>query len=75
MRKSPWLREILELDPERDAHRIVYLDTVYEFPFDTTRSLELALFRTFGVPTVSRLLDSTRRVRARARRSATTTPT
>jgi len=68
VRKSPWLREILTLDPERDAHRIVYLDTVYEFPFDTTRSLELALFRTFGSPAVSRLLDETGEFATRAQR-------
>ena len=58
MRVSPALREILELDPLRDAQRIVYLDLAYEFPFDTTRSLELALFRTFGSPAVSKLLVS-----------------
>ena len=56
MGPSPWLREILTLDPERDAQRIVHLDTVYEFPFDTTRSLEFALFRTFAVPSMSALL-------------------
>lgn len=39
--------------------RIVYLDTCFEFPWDTTRSLELALFRTFAVPSVAALLDST----------------
>ena len=59
LRTSPYLREILELDPERDAQRIAYLDTVYEFPFDTTRSLEFALFRTFGSPAISSLLDAT----------------
>jgi len=68
VRKSPWLREILTLDPERDAHRIVYRDTVYELPFDTTRSLELALFRTFGSPSVSRLLDETQEFATRAQR-------
>jgi hypothetical protein len=39
--------------------RIVYLDTCFEFPWDTTRSLELALFRTFAVPSVAAILDST----------------
>ncbi len=68
MRESPYLREILTLDPERDCQRIVYLDTVYEFPFDTTRSLEFALFRTFGSPSVSSLLDSTGEFAARAQR-------
>jgi hypothetical protein len=63
-----WLREILTLDPERDAQRIVRIDTVYEFPFDTTRSLEFALFRTFGSPAVSRLLDETQEFALRAQR-------
>ena len=68
MRASPWLREILTLDPERDAARIVHIDTVYEFPFDTTRSLEFALFRTFASPAVSRLLDETQEFALRAQR-------
>jgi len=59
MRGSPYLEEILLLDPFADHERIVYLDTCFEFPFDTTRSLELALFRTFAVPSIGRLLDST----------------
>ena len=67
-RESPYLREILTLDPERDCQRIVYLDTVYEFPFDTTRSLELALFRTFGSPSISSLLDATGEFAARAQK-------
>jgi hypothetical protein len=59
MGASRYLREIERLDPVADHQRIVYLDTCYEFPFDTTRSLELALFRTFAVPSVATLLDST----------------
>jgi hypothetical protein len=59
VRRSPYLEEILRLDPVADNERIVYLDTCYEFPFDTTRSLELALFRTFAVPSIGSLLDST----------------
>jgi hypothetical protein len=51
------LTEILTLDPERDHLRIVYLDTFFEFPFDTTRALEFALFRTFASPSISGLLD------------------
>jgi len=68
VRTSPWLREILTLDPERDAARIVHIDTVYEFPFDTTRSLEFALFRTFGSPAISGLLDQTQEFALRAQR-------
>jgi hypothetical protein len=36
------------------------LSSCYDFPFDTTRSLEFALFRTFAVPSISVLLDRTR---------------
>jgi hypothetical protein len=59
MRESRHLREIRRLDPIADHRRIVYLDTCFEFPWDTTRALELALFRTFAVPSVAALLDST----------------
>jgi hypothetical protein len=59
VRESPYLREIRQLDPLRDAERIVYLDACFEFPFDLTRSLELAFFRTFAVPTIAELLAST----------------
>jgi len=53
------LREIRGLDPVADHRRIVYLDVCFEFPWDTTRALELALFRTFAVPSIAALLDST----------------
>jgi ER-bound oxygenase mpaB/B'/Rubber oxygenase, catalytic domain len=59
VRESPHLREIRRLDPVADHSRIVYLDTCFEFPWDTTRSLELALFRTFAVPSVAAVLDAT----------------
>ena len=53
------LREIQKLDPEKDDQRIVFLSSRYDFPFDTTRALEFALFRTFCVPSISALLDRT----------------
>jgi hypothetical protein len=53
------LEEIRRLDPERDHQRIVFLSTCYEFPWDTTRSLELAPFRTYCSPGISALLDQT----------------
>src|SRR5579864_8602287 len=59
MPRSHVLDEILRLDPERDHQRIVFLSTRFDFAFDTTRALEFALFRTFCVPSVSALLDST----------------
>ena len=58
MRDSPYLQEIRGLDPVADHSRIVFLDTCFEFPWDTTRALELALFRTFAVPSVAEVLDA-----------------
>jgi hypothetical protein len=59
VRESRYLREIRRLDPVRDAERIVNLDACFEFPFDVTRSLELAFFRTFAMPSIAELLGST----------------
>jgi len=53
------LAEIQRLDPQRDHLRIVWLITFVEFPWDTTRSLEIALFRTFAAPPTSALLAAT----------------
>jgi hypothetical protein len=65
------LRQIQELDPERDHQRIVFLNTCFEFPWDTTRSLEFALFRTFCVPSISALLDRTGEFGRRAQKRFT----
>ena len=53
------LREIERLDPERDHQRIMHLSFGYEFPWDSIRALEIALYRTYCVPTISKLLHST----------------
>src|SRR5262249_11729489 len=55
-------------DPEKDHQRIMFLSTCFEFPWDTTRSLEFALFRTFCVPSISALLDRTREFQHRAQK-------
>jgi len=68
MRESPHLREIRRLDPVADHQRIVYLDACYEFPFDTTRALELALFRSFAAPSIGNLLASTGEFTGRAQK-------
>lgn len=60
--------QIQQLDPERDHQRIVSLLCCYEFPFDMTRSLEFALYRTFCVPRVAALLDLTGEFRERAQK-------
>ncbi len=36
--------QIRRLDAEKDHQRIVFLSTCHDFPFDTTRALEFALF-------------------------------
>ncbi len=52
-------REIAQLDAQRGCQRIVHLLSCYEFPFDVTRALEVALFHTYGSQSVARLLDRT----------------
>jgi hypothetical protein len=53
------LDEVRGLDPELSFADIVRIDSAHEFPWDTETALSLALFRTFAVPTISRiLLDS-----------------
>jgi hypothetical protein len=58
---SRWQRSryIEQLDPVHDHVEICQLLAGYEFPWDITRALEIALFRTFCVPSVSQLLDRT----------------
>ncbi|MDP1540505.1 MAG: oxygenase MpaB family protein [Moraxellaceae bacterium] len=51
--------EIAALDAVNDCQRIVQLLVQYEFAWDITRSLEIALFYTYGSATVSGLLDRT----------------
>ena len=57
---SPVLKQIEPLDAIRDHQRIAFLTCRVDFPWDTTRALEFALFRTFAVPSISALLHKTR---------------
>ncbi|MGP3987083.1 oxygenase MpaB family protein [Streptomyces sp. 3N207] len=59
MRRYDRLKHILQLDPEQDSHEIYRLIAVYEFPWDFTRALELALYRTYAVPSIGGLLART----------------
>src|SRR5262245_31586562 len=68
MSQRTFLKHILQLDPERDHLEILFLDSFHEFPFDTTRSLEVALFRTFAVPSISALLRQTGEFNQRAQK-------
>jgi hypothetical protein len=62
------LHQIQRLDPERDHVKIQHLSTGYEFPWDTVRALEVALYRTYCVPSISKLLDKTGEFRKRPQR-------
>lgn len=62
------LEQIRALDPLKDHQQIVFLSSRIDFPFDTTRSLELALFRTFAVPSIGELLDKTGELQKRAQK-------
>jgi hypothetical protein len=53
------VRYIAGLDPQRDCQEIGFLLACCEFPWDTTRALELALLRTFGVAKGTPLLTRT----------------
>ncbi len=53
------LRRIERLDPEVDFLEIYRLTGTIEFPWDLNQSLSFALFRTYAVPTIGRLLAAT----------------
>lgn len=53
------LRRIQQLDPKKDAAEIYMLMGCYEFPWDQIRSLEVALYRTYCIPSISALLEKT----------------
>ncbi|MEM9568449.1 MAG: oxygenase MpaB family protein [Cyanobacteria bacterium P01_E01_bin.34] len=53
------LHHIETLDPEQDHIQICHLIAGYEFPWDVTRALELALLKTFCIPSITQLLERT----------------
>jgi hypothetical protein len=65
MRRRHWLRQIERLDPVADHQQIYRISAGHEFPWDYTRALELALFRTYCVPSISALLAATGEFRDR----------
>jgi hypothetical protein len=50
---------IQPLDPVADREEISRLVATYEFPWDVTQALSFALFRTYAVPSIGRLLAET----------------
>ncbi|MGW1867327.1 oxygenase MpaB family protein [Streptomyces mauvecolor] len=53
------LKEIQRLDPDRDFLAVYRMSATLEFPWDHARALELALYRTYAVPGIGRLLAET----------------
>lgn len=62
------LERIRRMDPVADASKIYRLTAAYEFPWDFTRALELALYRTYAVPSIGRLLAETAELTDRAQK-------
>lgn len=56
------------MDPVADAPEIYRLSAALEFPWDYTRALELALYRTYAVPSIGRLLAQTAELTERSQR-------
>jgi hypothetical protein len=59
LRRTHWLRHIARLDPATDYEQIYRITVTHEFPWDMNQALSFALFRTYAVPSIGRLLDAT----------------
>ena len=62
------LDQIQQMDPDKDDQEIVRLMFLHEFPWDATKSLEFALFRTYAVPSIGALLNATGEFENRAQK-------
>lgn len=68
MKRFERLEQIRGMDPVADAVEIYRLSTAYEFPWDFVRALELALYRTYAVPGIGRLLAETGELTSRTQK-------
>ncbi|MBX5483796.1 MAG: DUF2236 domain-containing protein [Myxococcaceae bacterium] len=68
MRNHTTTELIARLDPVADHSQIYYLFVAFEFPWDVQRALELAMCRSFCVPSISALLHRTGEFRLRAQK-------
>jgi hypothetical protein len=57
--RSHWQRYVATLDPETDYEEIYRVVIAHEFPWDLHQAMSFALFRTYAVPSIGRLLDRT----------------
>lgn len=58
-RRDHWQQRIARLDPETDFEQIARIVGMHEFPWDSQQALSFALFRTYAVPSIGRLLYDT----------------
>ncbi|MFE0350332.1 oxygenase MpaB family protein [Streptomyces griseoluteus] len=68
MKRFERLDQIRRMDPVTEAPEIYRLSAAFEFPWDYTRALELALYRTYAVPSIGRLLADTAELTERSQR-------
>ena len=59
MKRDYWQQQIARLDPETDFEQIARIVAMHEFPWDSQQALSFALFRTYAVPSIGRLLYDT----------------
>jgi hypothetical protein len=59
MDRHYWARHIARLDPETEYEQIYRIIVTHEFPWDLNQSLSFALYRTYAVPGIGRLLGHT----------------
>lgn len=57
--RTHWQRIVATLDPDVDYEAITRIGALHEFPWDLQQALSLALFRTYAVPSIGRLLHHT----------------
>lgn len=68
MRRDHWKRYNDGLDPREDFVEIYAKVVAHEFPWDMNQALGFALFRTYAVPGIGRLLDETGEFTARTQK-------
>lgn len=68
MKAKFFSNRITRLDPKKDHKEIAFLLTCHCFPWDMERALEFALFRTFAVPSISKILAGTGEFTSRTRK-------
>ena len=59
MDRDYWARHIAGLDAQAEYEQIYQILVSHEFPWDMNQSLSFALYRTYAVPSIGRLLKRT----------------